>query len=192
MIQYFPKPFRSFGGNINVKVDLSNYGTKTDLTNISHVDTSSFALKTNLAGLKTEIDKLDIDKLAPDPVDLSKLGDVVKNDVVKKAVYEKLAAKVNNIDTSAFVLKTKYQTDKADLEKKIPDVTEFELTELGKKIPDVSSLATKTALTAVENKIPSVSSLVKKPTRTQKLLKLKRILLIIITTSILLLHSLML
>ena len=192
MIQYFPKPFRSFGGNINVKVDLSNYGTKTDLTNIPHVDTSSFALKTNLAGLKTEIDKLDIDKLAPDPVDLSKLGDVVKNDVVKKAVYEKLAAKVNNIDTSAFVLKTKYQTDKSDLEKKIPDVTEFELTELGKKIPDVSSLATKTALTAVENKIPSVSSLVKKPTRTQKLLKLKRILLIIITTSILLLHSLML
>ena len=192
MIQYFPKPFRSFGGNINVKVDLSNYGTKTDLTNVPHVDTSSFALKTNLAGLKTEIDKLDIDKLAPDPVDLSKLGDVVKNDVVKKAVYEKLAAKVNNIDTSAFVLKTKYQTDKADLEKKIPDVTEFELTELGKKIPDVSSLATKTALTAVENEIPSVSSLVKKPTRTQKLLKLKRILLIIITTSILLLHSLML
>ena len=192
MIQYFPKPFRSFGGNINVKVDLSNYGTKTDLTNIPHVDTSSFALKTNLAGLKTEVDKLDIDKLAPDPVDLSKLGDVVKNDVVKKAVYEKLAAKVNNIDTSAFVLKTKYQTDKADLEKKIPDVTEFELTELGKKIPDVSSLATKTALTAVENEIPSVSSLVKKPTRTQKLLKLKRILLIIITTSILLLHSLML
>ena len=192
MIQYFPKPFRSFGGNINVKVDLSNYGTKTDLTNIPHVDTSSFALKTNLAGLKTEIDKLDIDKLAPDPVDLSKLGDVVKNDVVKKAVYEKLAAKVNNIDTSAFVLKTKYQTDKSDLEKKIPDVTEFELTELGKKIPDVSSLATKTALTAVENEIPSVSSLVKKPTRTQKLLKLKRILLIIITTSILLLHSLML
>ena len=192
MIQYFPKPFRSFGGNINVKVDLSNYGTKTDLTNIPHVDTSSFALKTDLAGLKTEIDKLDIDKLAPDPVDLSKLGDVVKNDVVKKAVYEKLAAKVNNIDTSAFVLKTKYQTDKADLEKKIPDVTEFELTELGKKNPDVSSLATKTALTAVENEIPSVSSLVKKPTRTQKLLKLKRILLIIITTSILLLHSLML
>ena len=192
MIQYFPKPFRSFGGNINVKVDLSNYGTKTDLTNIPHVDTSSFALKTDLAGLKTEIDKLDIDKLAPDPVDLSKLGDVVKNDVVKKAVYEKLAAKVNNIDTSAFVLKTKYQTDKADLEKKIPDVTEFELTELGKKIPDVSSLATKTALTAVENEIPSVSSLVKKPTRTQKLLKLKRIILIIITTSILLLHSLML
>ena len=84
-----------------------------------HVDTSSFALKTNLASLKTEIDKLDIGKLAPVPVDLSNLSDVVKNDVVKKAVYDKLAAKVNNIDTSVFVLKTKYQTDKTELEKKI-------------------------------------------------------------------------
>ena len=118
MSQYFPKPFRSFGGNINVKVDLSNYATKTDLKNVTHVDTSSFALKTNLANLKTEVDKLDIDKLAPVPVDLSKLSDVVKNDVVKKAACEKLAAKVNNIDTSEFALKTKYQTGKAELEKK--------------------------------------------------------------------------
>ena len=100
MSQYLPKPFRSFGGNINVKVDLSNYATKTDLKNVTQVDTSSFALKTNLASLKTEVDKLDIDKLAPVPVDLSKLSDVVKNDVVKKAVYDKLVAKVNNIDTS--------------------------------------------------------------------------------------------
>ena len=84
MSQYFPKPFRSFGGNINVKVDLSNYATKTDLKNVTHVDTSSFALKTNLAGLKTEADKLDIDKLVPVHVDLSKLSDAVKNDVVKK------------------------------------------------------------------------------------------------------------
>ena len=105
MSQYFPKPFRSFGGNINVKVDLSNYATKTDLKNVTHVDTSSFALKTNLANLKTEVDKLDIDKLAPVPVDLSKLSDVVKSDVVKKTVYEKLAAKVNNTDTSDFVSK---------------------------------------------------------------------------------------
>ena len=119
MSQYFPKPFRSFGGNINVKVDLSNYATKTDLKNVTHVDTSSFALKTNLANLKTEVDKLDIDKLAPVPVDLSKLSRVVKNDVVKKTVYYRLAAKVNNIDTSAFVLKTKYQTDKRELEKKL-------------------------------------------------------------------------
>ena len=125
MSQYFPKPFRSFGGNINVKVDLSNYATKTDLKNVTHVDASSFALKTNLASLKTEVDKLDIDKLVPVPVDLSKLSDVVKNDVVKKAVYDKLAAKVNNIDTSDFVLKTKYQTDKTELAKKILDLTDF-------------------------------------------------------------------
>ena len=79
MSQYFPKPFRSFGGNINVKVDLSNYATKTDLKSVTHVDTSSFALKTNLANLKTEVDKLDIDKLAPVPFDVSKLSDVVKS-----------------------------------------------------------------------------------------------------------------
>ena len=81
-------------------------------------------VKTNLASLKTKVDKLDIDKLAPVPVDLSKLSDVVKNDVVKKAVYDKLAAKVNDIGNSEFVLKTKYLTDKAELEKKIPDVTD--------------------------------------------------------------------
>ena len=99
-----------------------------------HVDTSTFALKTNLASSKTEVDKLDIEKLAPVPVDLSKLSDVVKNNVVKKAVYDQLLAKVNNIDTSDFVLKVKYQTDKAELEKKIPNVTDFvkktKLTEL--------------------------------------------------------------
>ena len=78
MSQYFPKPFISFGGNVNVKVDLSNYATKKDLKNITHIDTSRFALKTNLANLKTEVDKLDIEILAPVPVDLSKLSDVVK------------------------------------------------------------------------------------------------------------------
>ena len=72
MSKYFPKPYRSFGRNINVKVDLSNYATKPDIKNISHVDTSSFALKTNLAILKTEVDKLDISKLVPVPTDLSK------------------------------------------------------------------------------------------------------------------------
>ena len=86
MSEYFPKSFRSFGRNINVKVDLSNYATKTDIKNISHVDTSSFALKTNLANLKTEVDKLDIGKLAPVPVYLSKLSDVVKNIVKKNCV----------------------------------------------------------------------------------------------------------
>ena len=84
IIQYFPKPYEPFDGDIDVKVNLSNYATKADIKNISHVDTSSFAVKSNLASLKTEIDKLDIDKLVPVPVDLSKLSDVVKNDVVKK------------------------------------------------------------------------------------------------------------
>ena len=84
MSQYFPKPCRSFGGNINVKVDLLNCATKTDLKNVTHVDTSNFALKTNLASLKTEVYKL-----APVPV-TSKLSDAVKNDVVKKTVYDKL------------------------------------------------------------------------------------------------------
>ena len=84
MSQHFPKPYEPFGGDINVKVDLSNYVTKTDLKNVTLVDTSSFALKTNLASLKTEADKLDIDKLVSVPVDLSKINDVVKNDVVKK------------------------------------------------------------------------------------------------------------
>ena len=84
MSQYFPKPYEPFGGDINVKFDLSNSAKKTDIKNISHVDTSSFALKINLASLKTEVDKLDIDKLAPIPVDLNKLSDVVKNDVAKK------------------------------------------------------------------------------------------------------------
>ena len=80
VLSYYPQ---NFGGNIKVKVDLSNYATKTDLKNVTHVDTSSFVLKTNLAILKTKVDKLDIDKLAPVPVDLSKLNDV-KNDVIKK------------------------------------------------------------------------------------------------------------
>ena len=123
MSQYFPKPYEPFGRNINVKADLSNYATKADIKNISYVDTSSFALKTNLANLKTEVDKLDIDKLVHVPVDVSKLSDVVKMDVVKKDVYDKLVTKVNNIDTSRFVLKTKYDTDKSELENKIPDTS---------------------------------------------------------------------
>ena len=114
MSQYFPKPYEPFGGDINVKVDLSNYATKADI---------NFAFKTNVANLKSEVDKVDIDKLVPVPVDLSKLSDVVKNDVVKKDVYNKLVTKVDNIDTSGFVLKTKYDTDKSELENKIPDTS---------------------------------------------------------------------
>ena len=84
MSQYFPKPYEQLGRDINVKIDLSNYATKADIRSITHVDTSSFALKTNLANLKTEVDKLDIDKLVPIPTDLSKLSNAVKNDVIKK------------------------------------------------------------------------------------------------------------
>ena len=123
MSQYFPKPYEQIGGDINVKVDLPNYGTKSDIKNISHIDTSRFALKSNSASLKTEVDKLDAAKLVPVPVDLSKLSDVVKNDAVKKTVYDKLVAKVNGIDTSAFVLKTKYDTNKSKIENKIPDTS---------------------------------------------------------------------
>ena len=157
MTQYFPKPYGPFGGDINVKVDLYNYATKADIKNISHVDTSSFALKTNLASLKTEVDKLHIDKLVPVPVDLSKLSDVVKNYVIKKTEYDKLVTKVNNIDTNKFVLKTKYDTDKSELENKILDNSDLikktdydtKITKIEGKIPDVSGLATKAALKVV-------------------------------------------
>ena len=88
---------------------MSTYARKTDIKNISHVDTSSSALKTNLTSLKTEVHKLDIVKLVPVPADLSKLSNVVKNDVVKKTDYNKLVTKVNNTDTSDFVLQTKWQ-----------------------------------------------------------------------------------
>ena len=88
---------------------------------MTHVDVISFALNSNSASLKTEVDKPDIDKLALVPVDLSKLSDVAKNDVVKKTEYDKLVTKVNNIDPTRFVLKTTYDTDKSDLEEKIVD-----------------------------------------------------------------------
>ena len=125
MSQYFPKPYEPFGEDINVKVDLSDYATKTDLKNISHTDVSSFALKSNLASLKTEVDKLDIDILTPVPNDLANLNNVVKNGYVKKTEYDKLVAKVDSIDTTGFVLKTTNDTYKLDLEKKIPDTSDL-------------------------------------------------------------------
>ena len=128
MSEYFPKPYELFGGDINVKVDLSNYATKADIKNILHVDTSSFALKTSLTNLKTEVDKLDIDKLLPVPTDLSKLSNAVKNDVVKK---------------------TGYNTKITEIENKIPDTsglaTKSALTTVENKIPDTSDLVKKTA-----------------------------------------------
>ena len=90
MSQYFPKPFNShFGDSIKVKIDFSNYATKTDIKNTSHDDTSSFALKTNLSSFKTEVNKLDIDKLKPLPDDVSKLSNVVTNEIVKKTECNK-------------------------------------------------------------------------------------------------------
>ena len=94
MRQYFP-PYRSHGGDVKVELDLSNYATKTDLKNVTHVDVSSFASKTNLASLKTEVDKIDVDTLKTVPVDLAKLSDAVKNDVVKKTEYNSLKTKVD-------------------------------------------------------------------------------------------------
>ena len=117
MSQYFPKPNKHFGGNICVQL-IYLIMQKTDLKNATGINTSKLAAKFDLASLKAEVDKLDIEKLVTVPVDLSKLSNTVKNDVVKKTVYDKLVAKVNNIDISTFVLKTKYDTDKSDLEKK--------------------------------------------------------------------------
>ena len=136
MIQHFP-PHRSSGGNIKVELDLSRYATKTDLKNVVQVNVSSFASKTNPASLKTEVDKLDIAKLTPVSDDLAKVSNEVKNDV-EKTEYDKLVAKVDTIDTTGFVLKATYDTDKSDLEKKISDAD--------KKIPDTSDLAKKTDL----------------------------------------------
>ena len=168
--QYFPKPHEPFGGDINVKVDLSNYAAKADVKKITRVDTSSFALKTNLANFKPAVDKLHIDKLVPVPADLSKLSNVVNNEVVKKTEYDNLANRVNNIDSSRFILKTRYNADKLQIEKKIPDTSNLikksdcntKISEIEGKIPSITDLGTKTPLITVENKIHSTSNLVKK------------------------------
>ena len=172
---------------------MPNYATKTDLKNVTHVDTSSFALKTNLANLKTKVDKLDTDKLVPTLVDLSKLIDVAKNDFVKKTVYDQLVEKIDNIDSSNFV-KTELENKFLILAVKKVKKTNYntEITELENNIPDISNLATKTALTTVENKITDVSSLIKNQTITPKLQKLKINLIIIIMANILILQSLIL
>ena len=138
-MSYYP-PYKSSSNNIKVELDLTNYATKADLNNITHVDTSSFASKTNLATLKTEVDKIDIDKLRTAPTDLAKLINAVENDLVKKTVYntkvtsvedqiagltkntiDNLAdiTKLKAIDTKSFVLKTKLTFDVTTLENKI-------------------------------------------------------------------------
>ena len=136
MSNYFP-PYNNSSKNIKVELDLSNYATKTDLKNITHVDVSNYASKTNLAALKTEEDKIDIDKLKTVPTDLAKLSNVVKNNVVKKTDYN---TKVTNIESQIpgvtknklgnlgdttklnFVLKTKLTADVNTLENKIDTV----------------------------------------------------------------------
>ena len=157
-MSYYP-PYRSSSNNIKVKLDLTNYATKDDVKNITHVDVSSYATKTNLASLKTEVDKIDTDKLKTVPADLAKLSNVVKNDVVKKTDYstkvtsieaqiagltkntvDNLAdiTKLKAIDTNSFVTRTKFSADTNSLDDKIDGVE--------KKIPDISGLATKTSL----------------------------------------------
>ena len=140
MSDYFRRRYKRFDGDICVKVDLSNYATKLqqDLKNASHVDVSSFALKSNLASLKTEVDKTDADKLKTVPVDLAKLSNAVKNDVIKKTEYDKLAMKVDHIDTTNFVKKNKYEKDGTDFEDKMDKID--------KKVPDVTNLVKKQIL----------------------------------------------
>ena len=181
--QYFP-PYGSTN-KIKVELDLANYATKDDVENITHVDVSSYATKTNLAALKSEVDKIDVDKLKTTPADLAKLGNVVKNNVVKKTDYNTKVTSIENqiagvtknmldnladitkaVDTSNFVLKTKLNADVNTLETKIDTVD--------KKIPNVSELATKTSLisylqtatfnskvTEVENKIKATDIIAK-------------------------------
>ena len=186
MSTYYP-PYKSSINNIKVELDLTNYATKTDLKNITHVDVSSFAGKTNLAALKTEVDKIDVDKLKTVPVDLAKLTNAVENDLVKKTDYntkvttietqiagltkntvDNLAdiTKLKAIYTNSFVLKTKLAFDVTTLENKIDTID--------KKIYDISGLAIKTSLTSylqtstfnskvteVENKIKATDIIAK-------------------------------
>ena len=142
MTTYYP-PYKSSSNNVKVELDLTNYATKTDLKNITHVDVSSYASKTNLAALKTEVEKIDVDKLKTTPADLAKLSNVVKNDVVKKTDYNAKVTsiegqiagitkntidnltdikKLKAVDTSKFVLKTKLASDVTTLENKIDTV----------------------------------------------------------------------
>ena len=132
--QYFP-PYRGHIADVKVRLGLTNYATKTDLKNVTHVDVSSFASKTNLTSLKAKVHKLDIDKLVSVLNDLAKLSNFVKNNVVKKTEYNKLVTKVDDTDITNFVKKNKYEKDGSYFEDKI--------SKRDKKIPDVSGLVKK-------------------------------------------------
>ena len=141
-MSYYP-PYKSSSNNVKVELDLSNYATKDDVKNITHIDISSYATKTNLAEFKTEVDKIDVDKLKTTPADLAKLSNVVKNDLVKKTDYstkvtsieaqiagltkntvDNLAdiTKLKAVDTSNFVTRTKFSADTNALDDKIDGV----------------------------------------------------------------------
>ena len=171
MSKYFPKPYEPFCGNINVRVALSNYATKDDVKNITHIDTSSFPLKTNLANLKTEVDKLDIDKLKRLPNNLSNLKtEVDKLDIAKLVLIPTDLSKLSDVVKNEVVKKTEYNAKIKNIEDKIPDISNLatksnlntKINEFKNEIPSITVLATTSALTAVENKIPSISNLVKK------------------------------
>ena len=141
-MSYYPS-YKSSSNNFKVELDLTNYATKTDLKNITHVDVSNFASKTNLSALKTEVDKIDTDKLKTAPTDLAKLTNAIENDIVKKTDYntkvtsieaqivgitrntvDNLAdiTKLKGIDTNSFVLKTRFSADINTLDDKIDGV----------------------------------------------------------------------
>ena len=134
MSQYFPS-YNNSSNNVKVELDLANYATKDDVKNITHVDVSSFASKANLAALKTEVDKIDTDKLKTVPDDLAKLSNIVKNEVVKKTDFS----------ADNYVTRTKFSTDSNSLDDKIDKVE--------KKIPDVSGLATRRNVTTLVNNL---------------------------------------
>ena len=185
-VSYYP-PYKSSSNNIKVKLDLTDYATKTDLKSITRVDVSSFVSKTNLAALKTEVDKIDVDKLKTTPVDLAKLTNAAESDLVKKTDYNAKVTSIEGqiagitkntidnladiknlkaVDTNSFVTRTKFSADTNALDDKIDGVE--------KKNPDISGLATKTSLnshlqtsafnskvTEVENKIKSADIIAK-------------------------------
>ena len=170
MSQHFPTPYEPFGGDITVKVDLSNYATKADIKNISNVDTSRFALKTNLFNSKAEVDKLDINKLVSVLVDLSKLSDVVKNDLVEETDYNAKITEIENKFPDISNLATK--TALATVENKISNVsglaTKTALTAVENKIPDISNFATKTVLTNISYTVPDITTLIRKSDYNEK------------------------
>ena len=166
MSEYFPEP-KSSGGRVKVELDLSNYATKADLKNATGVDTSKFAKKIDLASLKSEVDQLDIDKLVPAPVDLSKLSNVVKNNDAKKDVCN---AKIKDIeekipDITNLATNTTLNPKITEVKNEVPSITDLvtnasiiaKINGVKIKIPNITNLATNTAPTAVENKRPDRS-----------------------------------